>query len=156
MIERASWRNGIASEAMGVLAEPSTSFARRVLARSHRKSLKRGRHFKHLAAEARHELRISLKKLRYTSEFFLPLYADDPAAGKYLKRLSKLQDALGLANDAATTHGLVAQLRRAEPAPELHYTAGALTGWLRCQQVEASKNLLKTWRKFEATTPFWA
>ncbi len=155
-LERASWRNGVASSAMGVLAEPSRSFARRVLARAHRKSMKRGRHFKHLPPEDRHRLRISLKKLRYTSEFFLPLYADDPAAGKYLKRLSKLQDLLGIANDAATTHELVTQLRGAHDAPDLHYALGALGGWQRCEQAGAAKELLKTWRKFEATAPFWA
>jgi len=156
LLERRGWRNGVASEAMTVLAEPVKSFARRVLTRSHRKSLKRGRHFKQLSPEARHELRLSLKKLRYTSEFFLPLYADVPAAGKYLKRLSQLQDVLGAANDAATTQPLLDTLRRGTSAPELHYSIGAVIGWQRREQVEAAKGLLKRWRKFEATTPFWA
>lgn len=154
-LEHRGWRNGVASDAMTVLAEPVSSFGRRVLARSHRKALKRGRHFKHLAPEARHQLRLSLKKLRYTSEFFLPLYAGEPAAGKYLKRLSKLQDALGLANDAATTQPLLATLRNGAVAPELHYSIGALTGWQRRDGVEAARDLLRRWRKFEATRPFW-
>lgn len=156
LLERRGWRNGIASDAMGVLAEPVSSFGRRVLERIHRKSLKRGRHFKHLAPDARHQLRLSLKKLRYTSEFFLPLYADDPAARKYLKRLAKLQDALGLANDAATTQPLLTTLRLGGLTPELHYSIGALTGWQKRDAVEAAKGLLKRWRRFEATRPFWA
>lgn len=156
VLERRGWRNGVASEAMTVLGEPVSSLARRALARSHRKSLKRGRHFKHMAADARHQLRLSLKKLRYTSEFFLPLYSHDPAAGKYLKRLSKLQDALGAANDAVTTQPLLDTLRRGASEPELHYSTGAVIGWQRREQIEAAKGLLRTWRKFEAAKPFWA
>lgn len=156
LLERRGWRNGIESEAMTVLAEPVPVFAGRVLARTHRKSLKRGRHFRRLEPEARHQLRLSLKKLRYTTEFFLPLYAELPAARKYLARLEKLQEALGAANDAATTQPLLGQLRQGKAAPDIHFSAGAVLGWQRRHQLEAGRKLLKSWRKFEATTPFWA
>lgn len=155
LLERRGWRNGIASPAMTILAEPVSSLARRALARSHRKSLKRGRHFKQMGVEARHELRLSLKKLRYTTEFFLPLHADDSAAGKYLKRMARLQDALGAANDAVTTQPLLDEIRRCTDEPGLHYATGAIIGWQRREQVEAAKGLLRKWRKFEATKPFW-
>ncbi|MGE7469868.1 CHAD domain-containing protein [Bosea sp. NPDC003192] len=155
LIERRGWRNGVASETMAVLAEPADDFAGRILARTHRKALKRGRHFGSLAPEARHQLRLALKKLRYTAEFFLPLH-DGAAARRYLGRLSRLQEALGLANDAATTRHLIADLRGGKGGPELHFAAGAVHGWQSRQTIEAGRKLKRRWRKFEAATPFWA
>jgi inorganic triphosphatase YgiF len=154
LIERRGWRNGLASEAMAVLAEPAADFGGRVLAQTHRKALKRGRGFGSLHPEARHQLRLALKKLRYTAEFFLPLH-EGAAARRYLGRLSRLQEALGLANDAATTHQLLADLRGGKAGPELHFAAGAVHGWQSRQTIEAGRKLKRRWRKFEAATPFW-
>jgi triphosphatase len=155
LIERRGWRSGLPSEAMAVLAEPAADFAGRVLARTHRQALKRGRGFGSLDPEARHELRLALKKLRYTAEFFLPLHHGAPVR-KYAARLSRLQDALGLANDAATTHELLADLRDGKAGSELHFAAGAIHGWQSRQTIEAGRKLKKSWRRFEAATPFWA
>lgn len=155
LIERRGWRSGLPSEAMAVLAEPADDFAGRVLAHTHRKALKRGRGFGSLHPEARHELRLALKKLRYTAEFFLPLHDGAPAR-RYLGRLSRLQEALGLANDAATTHELLAELRGGKAGPELQFAAGAIHGWQSRQTIEAGRKLKKRWRRFEAATPFWA
>lgn len=155
LIERRGWRSGLPSEAMAVLAEPADDFAGRVLARTHRQALKRGRGFGHLQPEARHQLRLALKKLRYTAEFFLPLH-DGAAARRYLGRLSRLQEALGLANDAATTQHLIAELRQGKaPGPELHFAAGAIHGWQSRHTIEAGRKLKKRWRRFEAANPFW-
>lgn len=155
VLERRGWRNGIESAALTVLAEPVGSFAGRVLARSHRKVLRRGRHFARLPPEARHELRLALKKLRYTAEFFLPLYAGQSAARKYLARLTRLQEALGVANDVATTYPLLGALRGSQLRPGVDFAAGAVLGWQRRHELEAAKALLKSWRKFAAATPFW-
>lgn len=155
LIERRGWRSGLPSEAMAVLAEPAGDFAGRVLARTHRQALKRGRGFGSLQPEARHQLRLALKKLRYTAEFFLPLH-DGAAARRYLGRLSRLQEALGLANDAATTQHLLADLRGGEaPGPELHFAAGAIHGWQSRHTIEAGRKLKRRWRRFDAASPFW-
>lgn len=156
LIERRGWRSGLPSEAMAVLAEPAEDFAGRVLARTHRQALKRGRSFGRLHPEQRHQLRLALKKLRYTAEFFLPLH-DGAAARRYLGRLSRLQEALGLANDAATTQHLLAELRGGKaPGPELHFAAGAIHGWQSRHTIEAGRKLKKRWRRFEAASPFWS
>jgi inorganic triphosphatase YgiF len=155
VLERRGWRNGVASEAITVLAEPATALAERALAKVHRTSLKRGRHFARLDSVHRHHLRLSLKKLRYTAEFFLTLYPDNAASGKYLKRLEKLQDALGAANDAVTTQPLLAELKRGDTLPELHYAAGAVAGWLQREQIARSRGLNRRWRQFKAAKPFW-
>lgn len=50
-----------------------------------------------------HKLRIDVKKLRYTAEFLLPLYAARAPVKRYVKRLARLQAALGGACDIASS-----------------------------------------------------
>jgi len=71
----------------------------------HRKALKRGAHFRKLNIAAQHHLRIDLKRLRYTTEFFLPLYAAHAPAKRYLRRIIRLQASLGRARPAAVDAG---------------------------------------------------
>lgn len=74
MVEGHGWRNEIDSEALAVLSQPMPTLANEILARLHRKTLKRGAHLRQLNTDAQHNLRIDIKKLRYAAEFFLPLY----------------------------------------------------------------------------------
>ena len=127
----------------------------RVLARLHRKALKEGAHFARLQPQARHDLRVTLKKLRYAAEFFLPVFAKDPSAKRWVARLAKLQDALGHAQDSTVTRSLLGVAGQAELTPDLHRAAGAAIGWLARDQVAAAKNLRKRWRDFKATPCFW-
>jgi len=154
VIERSGWRSDLPSDAMQILAEPATDVAGRILSRIHRKALRRGRGFRKLGPDARHRLRLALKRLRYAAEFFLPLY-QGPKATRYLARLSRLQDALGLANDAATTIALLDTLCAQAKQPRLHYAAGVLRGWQAHHGVAVSRKLRKRWRRFKALAPFW-
>ena len=95
LVERRGWRNEIDSEALAVLSQPMPTLADKILARLHRKALKRGAHFRQLNIDAQHDLRIDLKKLRYAAEFFLPLYAAHAPAKRYVRRLAKVQASLG-------------------------------------------------------------
>jgi len=63
----------------------------------------------HLPVEARHDLRKSLKTLRYLGDAFAPLWPDAPLAA-FLPGLKALQEDLGTLNDHATarSHGLPA------------------------------------------------
>src|SRR5262245_9024550 len=56
------------------LDKPIRRRARRVLRKRHDAALKLGRDFRRLSAEQRHQLRIALKKLRYTADFFGSLF----------------------------------------------------------------------------------
>ena len=57
-----------------------------------------------------HALRIRGKKLRYTCEFFAPLYSPEYRAG--VKRLCRFQDVLGLFNDNVVSGELARSLRQ--------------------------------------------
>jgi triphosphatase len=154
-VERRAWRNDIASASLIVLAETADGFARQALNRLHRRSLKAGSHFKRLQPVAQHELRIMLKKLRYTAEFFRNVFEAQDNAQRYLTRLADLQQSLGLANDAATTGGLLAALTEGAADFDLHRGAGLITGWqARDKQVGAGK-LHKVWKRFAQGAPFW-
>ena len=153
--ERRGWRSEVPSEALGTLTQPASALAVRVLARLHRKALKEGAHFARLHPEARHDLRVTLKKLRYAAEFFLPVFAKDPSAKRWVARLAKLQDALGHAQDSTVTRSLLGVAGQADLTADLHRAAGAAIGWLARDQVAAAKSLRKRWRDFKTTPCFW-
>jgi inorganic triphosphatase YgiF len=57
--------------------------------------------------EARHELRIQIKKLRYGLEFFRPLFAPSKEQKQFSASLEELQESLGRLNDMVTAEQLV-------------------------------------------------
>jgi triphosphatase len=154
LIERRGWRNEIDSEALAVLSQPMPPLADKILARLHRKALKRGAHFRQLNIGAQHDLRIDLKKLRYAAEFFLPFYATHAPAKRYVRRLARLQASLGRARDNASTRTLLDAIRQ-DDQPALHLAIGAVAGWQARDQIAVAKTLRKRWRRFKATPAFW-
>ena len=154
MVERRGWRNEIDSEALAILSQPIPAFADKILARLHRKALKRGAHFRQLKTDAQHDLKIALKKLRYAAEFFLPLYATHAPAKRYVRRLARLQASLGRARDIASSRILLEAIRQ-DDQPALHLAVGAATGWQARDQIARAKTLRKRWRRFKATPASW-
>jgi triphosphatase len=153
-VEHRSWRNDVDSDALAVLSQPMPALAEKILARLQRKALKRGAHFRQLDTAARHGLRIELKKLRYASEFFLPLYAGHAPAKRYLARLAGLQKSLGHVCDSASIRGLLGSIRQDDQAA-LHLAIGTVIGWQVRDEIAAEKTLRKKWRRFKTTRSFW-
>lgn len=130
------------------------SFAKRTLARRHRKVIKRGRDHARLNHTELHALRIEGKKLRYAGEFVGGLF-ERKAVRTYLRALTRLQELLGGLNDAATVDRLCHALRAAgtqEPADE---AVGILRGWAAALAQDHLSSLPKAWKRFRATEPFW-
>jgi CHAD domain-containing protein len=128
-VERRGWRNEIESEALAALSQPMPALADKILAKRHRKVLRRGAHFRRLDTNAQHDLRIDLKKLRYAAEFFLPLYATHARAKRYVKRLARLQNSLGRARDTANIRTLLGhQAGRSARAPSRRRRNDRLAG----------------------------
>ncbi|UGX89015.1 CYTH and CHAD domain-containing protein [Phyllobacterium meliloti] len=156
IIEQKSWRNDISSEELKILTEPLGLFATRVLDRIEHQVRKRGRGFRHLHPDERHKVRLGLKKLRYATEFFLPLYSRRASTTKYLKRLSQLQELLGEANDIKTTYELLAALEHDTLSPQANRAMGAVIGWQGHLQTVAMKRLNSRWLAYKRTLPFWS
>ena len=151
-IETRGWRNDVAAEDLGQLAEPAVNFAQRVLSEQYAKVLKRGRRFKSLTIEDLHRVRLATKRLRYLSEFLLPLYEDRKSARRFSRRLADLQEELGAFNDMAVTASLIGEL---DPEPGGTIAAAAIAGWQARASVGVQPSLHGTWRNFTAARVPW-
>jgi CHAD domain-containing protein len=151
-IETRGWRNDVAAEDLGQLAEPAVNFAQRILSAQYAKVLKRGRRFKSLPAEQLHRVRLATKRLRYLSEFLLPLFADRKAARKFSRRLAGLQEELGAFNDMAVTASLLDGL---DAEPDSAIAAAAIAGWQARASIGVQPSLQGAWRDFTAARVPW-
>ena len=145
------WRNALSGAELLRLTEPATLFAYETLEWLHKRALKRGRKLLHKPPEERHRVRIVLKNIRYTAEFFSSFFG---GARPYIRAASTLQDGLGAVNDAASaTH----RLRDVEAAagPKAAKAAGIVLGWSGRGAINADDNLRQAWKSFKRTRPFW-
>lgn len=104
-VELGRWRAEPRPEALPLLTMPAEDFAIQVLDRYRRRLKKRGRGLADLDDEARHQVRIEAKKLRYASEFFAGLFGrkkERRRHKKFLTALEAMQTHLGALNDIAT------------------------------------------------------
>jgi CHAD domain-containing protein len=104
---------------------PLRPFADEVLRRFWKKVKRGGPDLTTLNDEARHELRISGKKLRYAAEFFAALY-DKRAERRdaFIAQLQELQEDLGELNDLVTERDLEARLAALAIELPVHAKAG--------------------------------
>lgn len=152
-IEARGWRNDLAAEDLGRLAEPAVVFARSILARQYAKVLKRGRRFKSLPPDDLHRVRLATKRLRYLGEFLLPLFDDRKTTRKFSRRLADLQEKLGTFNDMAITGALLGGLAA---EPESAVAAAAVAGWQAHAAIGVQPSLHGAWRKFVETPAPWS
>ena len=126
-----------------------------VLNRRRRTVRKRSRHFRRLPAHGRHRLRIAVKKLRYAIELLDGLY-DRRDARPFVKRLKRVQDELGHANDVRVAYGLVIELGRTAPRVEPMADAGAqMLARHERMLAEHEGQLRRRLRRLNHARPFW-
>lgn len=101
---------------------PIGDFAQQQLSRYARQAKKQATRHRTFSAEERHQLRIALKRLRYTLEFLTPLLRAKRLPA-YLAALAQLQDELGLLNDLSTAQSLINSSLPKRPAGPVH-------GWM--------------------------
>jgi triphosphatase len=92
------------------------------LERQWRKVRRRGAELGGLDADAEHQLRVDIKKLRYGAEFLAGLYPGKHAGRRFIGALKELQEQLGIANDHRTAAVFAARLAPAvtlPPMPEM-------------------------------------
>ncbi len=151
----ARWREAPVPESVPALQRSAREVARELLAPLERKLRKRSEKLAKPSASELHALRLGVKKLRYASEFVLPLFPGKKAR-RYARRLARVQDALGRLNDLVSGEKL-AELLLA-PAPderELQRAAGFVLGWMDRDADEELAELPRRLRKLAETEPFW-
>ncbi len=148
--ESKSWKSG------GI---PIRDAAARTLEESFLRARKRARRLDHGEDRDFHRLRIALKKLRYTSEFFDGLYRKKEV-GDYLGRVKMLQDVLGAMHDVAAARQTLLRLTADEPASarsaaQLSYASGLITGWHESRAEGLADKARKNWKKLSRAEQFW-
>jgi CHAD domain-containing protein len=150
--------------------EPLGRFAAAALDRRWRRLRARGEAMSvSLDDEALHALRLEGKRMRYAAELFAPLWPGKPSR-RFVRRLAVLQEALGLANDAATARRLVAELgspappsrrgadhgRRADRGERRRaWAIGLAEGFAMARARRVRKRALRAWEALLRRAPFW-
>ncbi len=119
---------------------PLGDFANEQLTRHAKRARKLAARHATFSSDERHQLRIALKKLRYTLEFLTPILRTKRLPA-YLAALAQLQDELGLINDLANASLLTGAALAKRPAGPAH-------GWIAGQQMLLINELsqtLETW-----------
>jgi len=142
---------------VGALEMPLIELADRLIARNHKKALKQGRRFETLPEDDLHRLRITLKKLRYTTEFFASLYPKAKTRS-YLKDMRRLQDDLGHLNDVAVAHSRLDELckgKSGEEAATLMQASGLVLGWYAHALAKVRPEIAADWHAFADRRRSW-
>ncbi len=153
MLELGRWLATPRTTAAMAWREPVRAAAARILAVRYARVLKRGRRLSDLSPAQLHRLRIAVKKLRYAVEFFNDLF-QVKAMAVQRARLAKLQDILGIINDAvAVDHLLEVASRNAREWPA--DAATALRLWHQQRAAAHRDRLVRVWRRFRAAPRPW-
>jgi triphosphatase len=124
-------------EARAMIAGPEVSLERhalKLLRKQHRQVRKLWRQRTSLSDEALHELRKRFKKLRYTAEFFGPLF-DEAATARYVKQLKLIQSHLGHLHDQSVARELASDpVLTNTDAPAAALVEGWALSSLRCDR----------------------
>ncbi len=134
------------------------------LRRRWRKMRKGGKRLADLDPERRHKLRIQGKKLRYAAEFFAGAFPGKKPTRrreKFVKRLEKLQDALGELNDISVNEKLSERVANGGDAGDgtrrtrKAFAAGRVSGREEARVTSALKAAEQTFAAFVAAKAFW-
>ena len=153
LLLRRPWRQAepeAAEDRQARLEEDLPEFAAALLDKRWHKLCDQGKDIEDHAAEALHEVRLEAKRLRYAMELFAPLWPGK-ATRRFQKRLSALQEELGLANDTAVARGLVASLGGGVPA----WAVGAVEGFATARVGDARDQALRAWEDLMDAGPSW-
>ena len=151
-LEERAWRTDADLKAKH--EAPIGSFARKILKKRHKHAMSAGSNFTKLSTMQRHDLRITLKKLRYTAEFFAPLF-DKKTTKTFLRSVKTLQNDLGSLNDVAVAETLLDDLLARPGKQDLSGAAGMLIGWHAHRTAVIEPGLLQDWQDFAEKPVFW-
>jgi triphosphatase len=137
------------------LQRPIGETAPAMLDRYRRSVERRSRDFANQSPSDRHELRIALKKMRYTAELFAGLYPPR-AVVEFTQRLKRLQDGLGAANDVHIGEALLQELGKSAPKGAEIVTSGRhILEWHKHRLIKGDKKIREDLRLLLQTKPFW-
>jgi inorganic triphosphatase YgiF len=156
-IETRVWRESASHEQLFAFFRPAHDLASETLDKRLKQACRRAKHLSSLNVQQRHRLRIALKKLRYSAEFFAPIFPAK-AVSEFLERLSKLQDLFGALNDAAMAETILRRVNEhagAHSGMELLEASAFVDGWHQSRVEPTWEKAKKRWKRFIKTDRFW-
>jgi len=140
--------------------QPVAVHAAQQIARRRKQCRRIGRDLDALTDAERHRVRIAVKKLRYTVDFFESLYGSRSGhkrKSEILRACQKLQDSLGALNDLVIRRALFAKLLDAKTAgaTDRAFAAGRLLGSQEHETPALKKKAAKAWKAILTAKPFW-
>ncbi len=134
-----------------VVEEPLAPFAVTLLGKRWKRLKHAGAAMKELDSTALHEMRLDAKRLRYAAEPFAALWPGR-ATKRFSRRLSALQEALGLANDATVARELAKRLAGRGAGG---FAIGAVTGFAAGRAEGSRLAAMSAWKALRDAGPFW-
>lgn len=149
-----AWRESAQVAGRAALDAPVRAYAQGELEARYERVRTRGRKLKELSGPELHQLRIAIKKLRYSVDFFATLF--DAGKVRVLRsRLSRLQDTLGTINDAATMRSLLDHGFGEGRSAAAAEARGILSGWSAGRGDALKSDLDRAWKAFRRSETFW-
>jgi len=134
-----------------LIEQPLAPFAAELLRKRWKRLKRAGDAMEELDSTALHEMRLDAKRLRYAAEPFAALWPGR-AAKRFSRRLAELQEALGLANDAAVARQLAMQLAGRGAGG---FAIGAVTGFASGRAEGSRLAAIHAWQALRKAGPFW-
>lgn len=149
------WHVAPPTTAEGVPTQPATlpAFAGQVLQQRWKKLVSLGKRIEDLDIPALHGVRLRAKRARYAAEMFATLHPGKPPQ-RFIRRLSALQERLGVLNDSAVASHLLQQL--GGPAGRHAYAIGIVTGFLAARAVKMRPHIVRAFERFRRQPAYWA
>ena len=152
-LEARGWR-GETGKPTVMLTVPIGDLAPSLLDRRWRQLRRRAKGFRRQTSRQRHKLRIAAKKLRYTVELLESLFDDAEVAG-FVRRLKRLQDDLGYANDVRVARDIVRELSRQAPGAAVADAGARLLDYHEHAQARGERKLRKRLERLKRADQFW-
>jgi triphosphatase len=130
-----------------------TEFADQVLQHRWKRLLSSGKRIEDLDIPSLHGVRLRAKRARYAAEMFAALHSDR-ASQRFIRRLSVLQERLGVLNDGAVATHLLAEL--GGPAGRHAYATGIVVGFLAGRAAKIRPRIVRAFERFRRQPAYWA
>jgi CHAD domain-containing protein len=136
-------------------AEPPAlaDFAGSVLQHRWKKLTSLGKRIEDLDVASLHGVRLRAKRTRYAAEMFSTLH-QGKAPHRFIRRLSVLQQRLGVLNDGVVATHLLAEL--GGPSGRHAYATGVVVGFLAERSMKIRPRIVRAFEKFRRQLTYWA
>ena len=127
-------------------------FSAMVLQHRWKKLVSSGKHMEDLDIAALHGVRLRAKRTRYAAEMFATLY-HGKTAHRFIRRLSVLQQRLGVLNDGAVAMHLLEELGGASGRHA--YATGLVAGFMAARAGKIRPRIIVAFERFRKQSAYW-